>query len=159
MSRSWIAVASANHVRIGREAGFMQVCHGKAAPLKRSAPGDRVIYYSPTEAFGCKDRLQAFTAIGVVEETAAYQVDVDPGFRPWRRDVAWWRAVETPIRPLLGRLSFTSDRGGWGYRLRFGLFEIDNDDAELIAEAMLTEPRMHVDRKQAKVPVQCTLAL
>ncbi|MBB4115686.1 hypothetical protein FHT80_005055 [Rhizobium sp. BK226] len=67
--------------------------------------------------------------------------------------------METPIRPLLGRLSFTSDRGGWGYRLRFGLFEIDNDDAELIAEAMLTEPRMHVARKQATVPVQCTLAL
>jgi hypothetical protein len=159
MSRSWIAVASANHVRIGREAGFKQVCHGKAAPLKRSAPGDRVIYYSPTETFGGKDRLQAFTAIGVVEETAAYQVEVHPGFRPWRRDVAWWRAVETPIRPLLGRLSFTSDRGGWGYRLRFGLFEIDNDDAELIAEAMLSEPLMHVARKYATVPVQCSLAL
>ncbi|MGO7587657.1 EVE domain-containing protein [Rhizobium leguminosarum] len=159
MSRSWIAVASANHVRIGCEAGFMQVCHGKAAPLKRSAPGDRVIYYSPTETFGGKDRLQAFTAIGVVEEKAAYQVEVHPGFRPWRRDVAWWRAVETPIRPLLGRLSFTSDRGGWGYRLRFGLFEIDNDDAELIAEAMLSEPLMDVARKYATVPVQCTLAL
>ncbi|MBY5348711.1 EVE domain-containing protein [Rhizobium leguminosarum] len=159
MSRSWIAVASANHVRIGREAGFMQVCHGKAAPLRRSAPGDRVIYYSPTETFGGRDRLQAFTAIGMVKETAAYQVEVHPGFRPWRRDVAWWPAVETPIRPLLGRLSFTSDRGGWGYRLRFGLFEIDNDDAELIAEAMLSEPLMHVARKYATVPVQCTLAL
>ncbi|MGO7423518.1 EVE domain-containing protein, partial [Rhizobium ruizarguesonis] len=44
-------------------------------------------------------------------------------------------------------------------RLRFGLFEIDNDDAELIAEAMLSEPFMHVARKYATVPVQCSLAL
>ncbi|OWO91759.1 EVE domain-containing protein [Rhizobium esperanzae] len=158
MSRSWIAVASANHVRIGRAAGFMQVCHGKAAPLKRSAPGDRVIYYSPTETFGGKDRLQAFTAIGVIEETAAYQVETHPGFRPWRRDVAWWPAMETPIRPLLGRLSFTSDRAGWGYRLRFGLFEIDNEDAELIAEAMFAEPLVHAARTQTTVPMQGSLA-
>ncbi|MBX4930076.1 hypothetical protein ABID08_003658 [Rhizobium binae] len=137
MSRSWIAVASANHVRTGREAGFMQVCHGKAAPLRRSAPGDRIIYYSPTETFGGTDRLQAFTAIGIVKAADAYQVEVSADFRPWRRDVAWWPAMETPIRPLLDRLSFTSGRPGWGYQLRFGLFEIGNNDAELIAEAML----------------------
>lgn len=47
MSRNWVAVASAEHVRIGRAAGFMQVCHGKAAPLRRIKPGDRVAYYSP----------------------------------------------------------------------------------------------------------------
>ena len=30
------------------EAGFMQVSHGKAAPLRRIRPGDGVAYYSPT---------------------------------------------------------------------------------------------------------------
>ncbi|MBY5902295.1 EVE domain-containing protein [Rhizobium leguminosarum] len=165
MSRNWIAVASANHVRIGREAGFMQVCHGKAAPLRRSAPGDRVIYYSPTETFGGRDRLQALTAIGMVKETDAYQVEVHPDFRPWRRDVAWWPAMETPIRPLLDRLSFTSGRASWGYQLRFGLFEIDNDDAELIAEAMLGETpaefglpdRSGTSRKTARAPASASL--
>ena len=29
----------------------MQVCHGKAAPLQRIQPGDRVVYYSPTVSF------------------------------------------------------------------------------------------------------------
>ena len=48
MSANWIAVASAEHVRRGREGGFMQVCHGKAAPLRRIQPGDGVVYYSPT---------------------------------------------------------------------------------------------------------------
>ena len=46
--KNWIAVASAEHVRIGRSQGFMQVCHGKAAPLRRIQPGDGVVYYSPT---------------------------------------------------------------------------------------------------------------
>lgn len=82
MSRAWIAVASAEHVRIGRGAGFMQVCHGKPAPLRRIAPGDRVIYYSSTETLGGKDRLQAFTAVGMVEEAAPYQVEMRPGFHP-----------------------------------------------------------------------------
>jgi len=66
MSSHWIAIASAEHVRRGRAEGFMQVGHGKAAPLKRIAPGDGVIYYSPTITLGGKDRLQAFTAVGVV---------------------------------------------------------------------------------------------
>ena len=77
--RNWIAVASADHVRRGRSGGFMQVCHGKAAPLRRVSPGDGVAYYSPTETFGGKDRLQAFTAIGVVAPGAPYQADMGDG--------------------------------------------------------------------------------
>lgn len=42
----WVAVASAEHVAIGREGGFMQVGHGKGAPLKRLHAGDRVACYS-----------------------------------------------------------------------------------------------------------------
>jgi len=34
MSRSWIAVASAEHVRRGVVLGIMQVGHGKAAPIR-----------------------------------------------------------------------------------------------------------------------------
>lgn len=68
MSASWIAVASAQHVRRGREGGFMQVNHGKAAPLRRVQPGDGIVYYSPTTILGEKDGLRAFTAIGTVRE-------------------------------------------------------------------------------------------
>ncbi|MFI4997730.1 MAG: EVE domain-containing protein, partial [Hyphomicrobiales bacterium] len=76
MSGNWIAVASAEHVGRGRAAGFMQVCHGKAAPLRRIRPGDRVAYYSPTTEFRGTDRLQAFTAIGIVREGEPYRVDM-----------------------------------------------------------------------------------
>jgi hypothetical protein len=58
MSACWVAVASAEHVRRGRREGFMQVSHGKAAPLKRIKPGDRVVYYSPTVTLGGNDKLQ-----------------------------------------------------------------------------------------------------
>ena len=132
MTKHWIAVASAAHVRIGRAQGFMQVCHGKGGPLRRMSPGDYVAYYSPTETFGGKDRLQAFTAIGVVKPGAPYQADMGGGFRPFRRDVAWGDAAEVPIRPLLESLAFTRDNPNWGYKLRLGLFEIEAEDMELI---------------------------
>ena len=89
MTRNWVAVASAEHVRIGRSHGFMQVCHGKAAPLRRVQPGDRVVYYSPTSGFRGRDGLQSFTAIGVVDDGAPYQADMGGGFLPFRRDVTW----------------------------------------------------------------------
>jgi EVE domain len=132
----WLAVASAEHVRRGRAAGFMQVCHGKAGPLRRVQPGDGVIYYSPTEQFGGSDRLQAFTAIGLVLEGAPYQADMGAGFQPFRRDVSWLEANEAPIRPLLDSLDFTAGNSRWGYGLRFGLVAMTAHDFSLVAVAM-----------------------
>jgi hypothetical protein len=136
MSGNWIAVASADHVRRGCAAGFMQVCHGKAAPLRRIKPGDRVVYYSPTLKFRGKDRLQAFTAIGRVGEGEPYEFDMGGGFHPFRRDVAWLTAREAPIQPLLDKLDFTAGVRNWGSRLRFGLLSVSGHDLEIIATAM-----------------------
>lgn len=136
MSRNWVAVASAEHVRIGRSQGFMQVNHGKASPLKRIKPGDRVVYYSPTEVFRGKAGLQSFTAIGIVRDGAPYLGEMGGCFRPYRRDVDWRAARETPIKPLLGGLEFTTAKRNWGFQLRFGLFEISEHDMVVIAAAM-----------------------
>lgn len=136
--RFWIAVASAAHVRRGREEGFMQVCHGKRTPLARIRPGDGVVYYSSTESFKGFDKLQSFTAIGMVRDGEPYQFDMGEGFRPFRRDVDWRDARETPIWPLLPALAFTSSNRNWGYQLRFGLFEIAEGDFEMIKVAMLS---------------------
>jgi EVE domain len=133
MSKNWVAVASAEHVRIGRSKGFMQVCHGKAAPLRRVRPGDAVVYYSPTSAFQAEDK-QSFTAIGVVKDGSPYQAT--GGFNPFRRDVNWHTAEETPIKPLIERLQFTTAKSNWGFQLRFGLFEISEHDMAMIAAAM-----------------------
>jgi hypothetical protein len=136
MSACWIAVASAEHVRRGRQGGFMQVNHGKAAPLRRIKPGDGIVYYSPSTVLGEKDGLQSFTAIGTVREGEPYQGDMGGGFTPFRRVVDWAKAEEAPIKPLLEQLDFTKGKSNWGYQLRFGLFEIDEHDFWRIVEAM-----------------------
>lgn len=136
MSQNWIAVASAEHVWVGRDAGFMQVCHGKAAPLRRVKPGDRIVYYSPTLEFRSKNKLQAFTAIGVVKIGDPYQFDMGGGFCPFRRNVLWLPAQEVPIQPLLGVLEFSAGIRNWGYQFRFGVFPISDHDMQIIATAM-----------------------
>jgi EVE domain len=133
----WIAVASAEHVRRGRSEGFMQVNHGKAAPLKRVKPGDLIVYYSPAEQFGSKQPYRYFTALGEVNIGEPYVGDMGPDFKPFRRDVAWRKTIEVPIAPLLQSLAFSKDNKNWGYQLRFGLFEITSADFELIRNAMV----------------------
>jgi len=137
--RNWIAVASAEHARHGcvdPQNGFMQVCHGKSAPLRRMSAGDRVAYYSPALTMGGKDKLQRFVSIGLVQAGEPYAFDMGGGFVPFRRDVAYVVAQEASILPLLDDFEFVEDRQRWGYKFRFGLFDISDHDMRLIAQAM-----------------------
>lgn len=135
-ANSWIAVACAEHVARGRAGGFMQVCHGKAGPLKRIQPGDRVVYYSPARQMRGSDGLRSFTAIGEVLPGAPYAFDMGGGFVPWRRDVRWLAATPAPIAPLLDELAFSAGRRNWAAPLRFGLVAIEAGDTARIAAAM-----------------------
>ena len=136
--KNWIAVASAEHARFGRDAakGFMQVGHGKLAPLKRIKADDRVAYYSPTAVYGVKDDLQSFVSIGIVQPGEPYAFDMGGGFVPYRRDVVYLPAKEAPIAPLLDDFEFIENRQRWGYKFRFGLFDVSDNDMRLIARAM-----------------------
>lgn len=142
--KNWIAVASAEHARRGRDAGrgFMQVGHGKEAPLRRVRPGDRVAYYAPASTLGGFDRLQSFVSVGIVLPGEPYLVDMGAGFVPWRRDVAYLPSREAAIGPLLDSLDFIEDRQRWGYKFRFGLFEIGDSDMRRIADAMAADAGM-----------------
>jgi len=143
--RNWIAVASAEHARRGRDhrpLGFMQVGHGKHAPLKRLAAGDRVTYYSPATVFKGIDKLQSFVSIGIVQPGKPYEFDMGDGFVPWRRDVIYAAANEASIAPLIERLAFIENSKQWGYKFRFGMFEIADADMQIIAEAMKAEMTM-----------------
>jgi hypothetical protein len=136
MSGNWIGVASAKHVRLGLRAGIMQLCHGRASPLRRLQPGDQIAYYSPTGTFRGKDKPQAFTALGNVRAGEAYQFDMGGGFCPFRRNVDWLETQDAPIAPLLESLDFTAGKRNWGYQFRFGLFAISERDMTRIALAM-----------------------
>lgn len=136
MPKNWIAVACAEHARRGLAGGFMQVCHGKAAPLRRMRAGDRVAYYAPTVTMGGKEPFQSFVSMGVVQAAQPYAFDMGGGFVPHRRDVDYVDAHEAAILPLLDRFEFVENRQRWGYRFRFGLFDISDHDMRCIAQAM-----------------------
>src|SRR4029453_5981134 len=106
MSRNWLAVASAEHVEIGRNGGFMQVCHGKATPLGRIQPADRIVYYSPNRTYTTihahrdKTRWRVSPAIGMVRKRKPDRAERGVGLKPFRREVAWHEAESMPIAIL-----------------------------------------------------------
>ncbi len=136
--RFWIGVASKEHVQNGKKIGICQFCHGKSSPATRLRKGDIVIYYSPKLVMDEPAACKQFTAIGVVTDDAPYQVEQFPGFKPFRRNVAYFeeaRAVD--IVPLLPELPFIRNKQSWGMAFRYGFLEIDETSFEVIARAML----------------------
>ncbi len=132
----WINVVSRDHVQRGVASGFTQANHGKASGLKRLKQGDWIVFYSPKTAYEGGEPLQAFTAIGQVADDELYQFAVTPDFIPWRRNVNFKPCQEALIKPLINDLSFITDKTHWGYKFRFGLFQIPEADFMLIQEAM-----------------------
>jgi hypothetical protein len=121
---------------IGVKGGFIQLNHGKRAPLQKLAASDGVVFYSPRTSYSDGEPLQAFTAIGRIETGEVYQVEMTSRFKPFRADVKFLKAKEVPIRPLIDRLSFIKDKSHWAARFRFGHLNISEVDFALIAAAM-----------------------
>jgi hypothetical protein len=134
--RCWINTISRDHVQRGVDGGFTQAGHGKATGLKGLSAGDLLAFYSPKTALHDGEPLKAFTAIGRVTDDELYQVEMAPGFKPWRRNVEFAACEEAPIAPLIDSLGFIKNKQRWGYAFRFGLFEIPEADFELIRAAM-----------------------
>lgn len=132
----WIGVVSRSHVEIGVKGGFIQLSHGKKAPLQRLKAGDGIVMYSPRTSYPDGDVLQSFTAIGTVITGEIYQVEMSPDFKPYRVDVQFVSCKETPIKPLIMQLSFIKDKTHWGAAFRFGSAKIPATDFALIANAM-----------------------
>ena len=134
MSRGWLGVVSAAHVRRGVELGIAQINHGKRAPLARMQPGDTLVYYSPTQQRGDRTPYQCFTAIGTVADDDIWQAD-EGDFTPYRRRIDYLAATPVPLADLRSRLHLTGEPN-WGYQLRTGLVLLDAHDVQIIREAM-----------------------
>ena len=135
-SQCWIGVVSRSHVQRGVQGGFIQLNHGKKAPVQRLKAGDRLVMYSPRTAYPDGAPLQAFTAVGTVTTGEVYQVEMAPDFKPYRVDVDFEPCQEAPIRPLIDALSFIRDKTRWGAAFRFGYLKVPAADHALIARAM-----------------------
>jgi predicted RNA-binding protein len=130
--RYWILVASLEHVKLGVTGGFAQAGHGKRSGLARMHAGDRIIYYSPKVEFGGTEPLHAFTAIGEVADDEIVQVEMSPDFKPFLRNVMYFRTGKVKIEPLINDLEFIRNKKSWGYSFRFGILEIRQQDFERI---------------------------
>lgn len=119
----------------GVKLGIAQIGHGMRSGLARMHAGDGFVYYSPKTSLEGSESLQAFTAIGIVQDDEIWQHD-EADFKPWRRRIAYSECQDAAIRPLLDELSFTKDRTNWGYSFRYGLIEITEIDFKLIAKTM-----------------------
>jgi predicted RNA-binding protein len=133
MTKYWIGVVSADHVKQGVEEGIMQIGHGKRIGVARQKKGDWLIYYSPRETMDSKDPLQEFTALGKIIDDQPYQLQMGEDFSPWRRNVVYEPIQPLPIRPILDELSFIKDKTHWGVAFRYGILEIPQVDYDFIA--------------------------
>jgi len=133
----WIGVACKEHVADGVKLNICQFCHGKSSPARRLFKGDFVIYYSSKVTMEGSELYQKFTAIGIVVDDAAYQIDMGNGFKPFRRNIEYFDANHLDIKPLIPLLPFIKDKKSWGYIFRYGFLEIDQKSFEVIANGML----------------------
>lgn len=133
----WIIVASKDHVKKGIEQGVAQACHGKSQQLKRMKKGDFVTFYSGKQTIGGSDKCQEFTALGKVIDDEIYQFQVSEDFCPSRRNIEFFECEDTSILPLIDNLDFIQNKKSWGYPFRFGFFEINQHDFDLISSQML----------------------
>jgi predicted RNA-binding protein len=136
MIRYWVAAVSKEHAMRGVAGSFMQVCHGKQAPLKRMKKGDYMLVYSSKITMEGNEKCQAFTAVGQVNDEEVYQVEMSENFKPFRRNIDFIKSKECAILPLINDLYFISNKKMWGYPFRFGFFEINEHDFNLITANM-----------------------
>jgi hypothetical protein len=132
----WIGVVSRAHVQIGVKGGFIQINHGKKAPLQKLHADDYLIIYSPRTEYPDGEILQSFTAIGKIISGKVYQVEMTSDFKPYRLDVKFYKSHEAPIKPLIESLEFIKNKEHWGAVFRFGSIKISEKDFVLISKAM-----------------------
>lgn len=131
--RFWLGVAHRDHVLIGKQEGFVQLCHGKESPLLKLSPGDILVYYSPRTVTTDKSTssFKSFTAAARILDSA-----VEKGAASMnRRAAAYLECEEAAIAPLT--LSWKPKEGKkWGMALRSGFKELEKEDFDIIANAM-----------------------
>lgn len=135
-TKYWIGIASKDHIMTGVAGNFCQLGHGKHAPVKRLNPADWLIYYAPRTKLKGGDKVQAFVALGQIQEGDPYLVGMSMDFSAWRRNISYQDVRSANIHDLLDQLNFITDRKHWGILFRRPMFEVSESDFNLIARAM-----------------------
>ncbi|MEQ1977499.1 EVE domain-containing protein [Xenorhabdus sp. SGI240] len=133
--KHWIAVISRAHARLAADSGFLQVCHGKAGPLRKTRAGDEVFIYCPRSEMKSGEILKTVEYQCVFTHDDIYQVEQFPGFKPFRKDVIFDPSFQSVVLKDIDGLEFTANPQ-WGMLARRGFFEISTNDAARIRTAM-----------------------
>ncbi|MDF8263835.1 EVE domain-containing protein [Luteipulveratus flavus] len=120
--RYWVVVVSREHALGGVRGGFVMANHGKRASVARMSPGDRVIIYSPRMTYPDGEPLRAVTVVGEVTGEQPEPSDMAPG--AFKRAARLREVIPVPLAEIRDHLPLG--------RLRFGFFELDQEDAEAI---------------------------
>nr|WP_305765425.1 EVE domain-containing protein [Elizabethkingia bruuniana] len=94
----------------GINGNFIQVCHGKKAPLKRMSKGDMILIYSSKITLDGNEKCQKFTAIGKVADDEIYSFQMSENFVPFRRKIKFYACEEYSILPLIAELDFIENK-------------------------------------------------
>ena len=114
---------------------FVSTRERMSCPAGRMKRGDGFVRFLADFSFRDAERRPAFMAAGIVMSGPSPLVAHGHGFsRRW--DIEWIARGETPLRPLLGILSFTADRKHWGEAFSADLLPISVEDFQLIVDAM-----------------------
>ncbi|PCH92494.1 MAG: hypothetical protein COB84_10555 [Rhodobacteraceae bacterium] len=133
----WIGVVAGDHAKIAVENRVCAFSHGKQSAVDKLSVGDPFIYYAPKSGIGEGATIQAFVALGTVTSNAPYQRKwAHTGFTAWVHDAGYEDIREVPTKPMLEDLSFITNPRYWGMAFRRGLFQIEQQDFEVIAKAM-----------------------
>lgn len=139
MSKYWIAAISKEHTELAIKGNFIQVCHGKKAPLKRMTKDDYIIVYSSKITMKENKKCQMFTALGRVIDDHTYSFEMTEEFKPFRRNIEFMKCNQISIIPMIENLEFISDKKYWGYPFRYGFFEINENDFNFITSKMICD--------------------
>lgn len=139
MSRYWIATISKEHAQLAIKGCFIQVCHGKEAPLKRMKKDDYILIYSSKIKMMENEKYQMFTALGKVSDDRVYPFQMTEKFKPFRRNIEFLKCNEVSILSMIENLEFITDKKHWGYPFRYGFFEINENDFNFITSKMICD--------------------
>ncbi|WP_409361541.1 EVE domain-containing protein [Bartonella heixiaziensis] len=133
--KHWIAVISRDHARLAAEFGFLQVCHGKAGPLRKTSKGDEAFIYCPRCEMRSGKVLQTIEFQCIFKDNHVYQVEQALQFAPFRKNVIFNKQAQPIVLKEIQGLKFLTNPQ-WGMLARRGFFEITAYDAARIREAM-----------------------
>lgn len=139
MSRYWIATITKEHAQLAIKGSFIQVCHGKEAPLKRMKKDDYILIYSSKIKMMENEKYQMFTALGKVSDDRVYPFQMTEQFKPFRRNIEFLKCNEVSILSMIENLEFITDKKHWGYPFRYGFFEINENDFNFITSKMICD--------------------